>query len=105
MSDDRVVYGDVRPYDVPDSLDDLRGPDGGVVTLPVDVLWAPGGGVVDLDEPGGTALAYQALLQEGTVEQQVRFLHARRLARVWPVLALPVRVRVLWEARFAELTS
>jgi hypothetical protein len=29
------------------------------------VLWAPGGGRVDLDEPGGTALAYQAVLVEG----------------------------------------
>ena len=35
---------------------------GGVHT----VLLAPGGGRVDLDEPGGTALAYQAVLAEGT---------------------------------------
>lgn len=105
VSDDRVLYGDVKPYDAPDSLGDLRGPDGGVVTLPPGVLWAPGGGVVDLDEPGGTVLAYQALLQEGTLEQQVRFLHPGRLVRVWPELALPVRVRALWETRFPELTS
>ena len=104
VSDDRVFYGDVKPCCAPDSLADLQGPDGGVVTLPSDVLWAPGGGVVDLDEPGGTEVAYQALLQEGTAEQQVRFLHRGRLVRVWPALALPPRVRALWESRFSELT-
>lgn len=36
------------------------------------VLYAPGGGRVDLDEPGGTALAYQAVLAEG-VEVKSRF--------------------------------
>ena len=36
------------------------------------MLYAPGGGRVDLDEPGGTALAYQAVLAEG-VEVKSRF--------------------------------
>lgn len=56
-ADQRVFFRDVKPYEVPDSLDPLHGPAGGVVQLSHSVLWAPGGGRVDLDEPGGTAMA------------------------------------------------
>lgn len=102
---ERVLFRDVKPYDAPESLDELDGPDGGVVVLPHDVLWAPGGGQVDLDEPGGTALAYQALLAEGTAQIQVRLLNRERLLRVWSDLMLPIRVRVLWESRFPDLAG
>jgi len=72
LADERVFFRDVKPYDAPSSLDDLRGPDGRVVVLSHDVLWAPGGGEVGLDEPGGTALAYQAVLAEGTTRSADR---------------------------------
>ena len=99
----RVYFRDVKPYAVVDSLDQLRGPVGGVVELSHAVLWAPGGGRVDLDEPGGIGLAYRAVLAEGTVEDQVQVLHRGRLIAVWPELMLPRRVRQMWESRFPEL--
>ena len=46
----RVHLRDIKPYAVVDSLDELHGPAGGVVELSHHVLWAPGGGRVDLDE-------------------------------------------------------
>lgn len=100
---DRVLFGDVKPYYAPASLDMLQGPRDGVVVLPHSVLWAPGDGAVDLDVPGGTNLAYQALLNEGTPEVQVRLLNRDRLTEWWPRLRLPVRVRSMWEGRFPEL--
>jgi hypothetical protein len=99
----RVFFRDVKLYEVPESLDDLRGPAGGVVELSHSVLWAPGGGGVDLDEPGGTAMAYQGVLAEGTVEDQVSILNRDRLIAVWPDLMLPLRVRQMWEGQFPEL--
>lgn len=99
----RVHFRDVKPYAVVDTLNQLRGPTGGVVVLSHSVLWAPGGGRVDLDEPGGTALAYQAVLAEGMVEDLVQVLNPGRLIAVWPELMLPRRVREMWEARFHEL--
>lgn len=99
----RVHFRDVKPYAVVDSLELLQGPDGGAVELSHSVLWAPGGGRVDLDEPGGTSLAYQAVLAEGDVEDLVHVLNRRRLVAVWPQLMLPQRLRRLWEARFPEL--
>lgn len=105
MGEERVFFRDVKPYYAPQSLDELEGPDGGVIVLDHDVLWAPGDGSVDLDRPGGTTMAYQALLAEGMPHQQVRGLNRARLIQVWPELALPVRVRTLWEDRFPELVG
>lgn len=99
----RIYFRDVKPYEAPESLDQLRGPASGVVELSHSVLWAPGGGRVDLDEPGGTAMAYQAVLAEGTIEDQVAVLNRERLVAVWAGLMLPRRVHDLWESRFPEL--
>jgi hypothetical protein len=102
---ERVFFRDVKPYYAPDSLDELDGPTGGVVELSKSVLWAPGGGQVDLDEPGGVELAYRAVLAEGLVADQVAVLNRERLIEVWPQLMLPRRVRELWEGRFPELRA
>ncbi|SPT53653.1 Uncharacterised protein [Actinomyces bovis] len=101
----RVFFRDVRPYAVPESLEDLKGPVGGVVELPHAVLWAPGDGRVDLDEEGGVGLAYRAVIAEGTVADQVAILNRDLLLAAWPELLLPRRVRALWEARFPSLRA
>ncbi len=98
----RVFFRDVKPYAIVDDLDQLRGPAGGVVELSHSVLWAPGGPYVDLDEPGGTAMAYQAVLAEGTVEDLEQVLHRDRLIASWSELMLDRRVREMWESRFPE---
>lgn len=103
VTDQRVFFRDVKPYEAPERLEELHGPAGGVVQLRHSVLWAPGGGRVDLDEPGGVLLAYQAVLAEGTAEDQAHVLNRERLIAVWPELSLPRRVRELWQTRFAEL--
>lgn len=101
----RVFFRDVKPYEIPGSLDDLQGPSGGVVELPHTVLWAPGGGRVDLDAEGGVGLAYRAVLADGTVADQVAIVNRDRLVAVWSELLLPRRVRELWESRFPELCA
>ena len=71
----RVFFRDVKPYAIVDRLDQLRGPARGTVDLSHSVLWAPGGGLVDLDRPGALRMAYRAVLNEGTVEDLVRVLN------------------------------
>ncbi|MPV50635.1 transcriptional regulator [Pseudactinotalea sp. HY160] len=105
MPQQRVFFRDVKPYEVPEKLEDLKGPVGGVVDLPHTVLWAPGCGRVDLDAEGGAGLAYRAVLSEGTLADQVAVVNRDRLMAVWPGLLLPRRVRELWEARFPELRA
>lgn len=58
---------------------------------------------VDLDTPAGIRKTYQATLSEGTAEEQARLVNHDVLLREWGELALPDRVRVMWESRFPEL--
>lgn len=98
----RVFFRDTKPYEVPESLDELHGPAGGVLELPHSVYWGPER-TVNLDSPSGIRKAYQAALREGTADDQVTILNRVVLQREWAELALPDRVRVMWESRFPEL--
>jgi hypothetical protein len=48
-------------------------------------------------------MAYQAILNEGTSEEQESLLNEDVLCQHWDELILPVRVRTLWETRFPAL--
>jgi hypothetical protein len=99
---DKVFYRDTKPYHTPENLADLKGPPCGILELPHSVLWSQGNRV-DLDMPGGIPMAYQAILSEGTPEEQECLLNREVLFRHWHDLVLPLRVRVLWETRFPAL--
>lgn len=99
----RVFYRNIKPYDVPEQLDELRGPSSGQMTLPINVYWGPWS-IVDLDIHSDLVKAYQATLREGRVGDQVLLLNRDLLVRIWPELMLPARVRQLWESRFPELS-
>lgn len=99
---DRVRFRDLKPYEVVDSLDDLKGPFHEPIRLPIWVRWIDDGDI-DVTELGGARLAYQALLAEGTTEIQAQLINKDRLLQVWPHLILDSRVRDLWEGRFPEL--
>lgn len=101
---DDVHFRDVKPYAVVEDLAQLRGPAGGMIELSHSVLWAPGGGRVNLDAAGELRMAYRAVLNEGTVKDLKGVLNRDRLVAVWPELLLPLRVLELWESRFPELT-
>jgi len=98
----KVFYRDIKPYHAPRSLIDLKGPPCGVLKMPHSLLWNSMDSV-DLDIPGGIAMAYQAILSEGTPEEQERLLNREVLLQYWHDLMLPVRVRTLWETRFPAL--
>ena len=98
----RVFFRDVKPYEIPDTLDELTGPSTGLLELPHHIYWGPEP-TVDLDTTGGATKAYQALLNEGAAIDQTALLNRELLLAVWPVLTLPDRVRLLWEDRFPEL--
>ncbi len=99
----RVRFRDIKPYDAPVSLDELQGPHDGPIDLPHAVRWQADRLGVDVSNPGWRRMAYQALLAEGTAEEQRRLLNRDRLIETWPVLNMDPRVRLLWEGRFPEL--
>jgi DNA invertase Pin-like site-specific DNA recombinase len=100
----RVFFRDTKPYEAPASLDELQGPAEGLLELPHSVYWGPER-TVDLDIPSGIRKTYQAALREGTAEEQAGILNREVLLREWAELALPDRVRVMWESRFPELRT
>jgi len=96
-------YAAVRPYTVPDTLDELTGPTSGVVELPGHLDWGPRR-EYDLDDFSDSRLLYMRVIRESTrVEDLRRFLNAQVLTRLWPQLVLPARVRALWQDRFPSL--
>lgn len=105
MSDDRVFLRDVKPYAVPESLDELQGPATGVVELPLSIYWAPGDHLADVGTADGAWKTYVAALSEGRLEDIIRLVNADRLRQVWGDLLLPRRVVAMWESRFPELNQ
>jgi DNA invertase Pin-like site-specific DNA recombinase len=103
-TEDRVFFRDTKPYDVPASLNDLQGPAGGRLELPHRLYWGPER-TVDLDTEGGAVKAYQAVIREGSAEDQAQFLNRGRLVELWPSLMLPTRVRDEWERQIPELRA
>ena len=45
----------------------------------------------------------QALLAEGTADEQRRLMNRDRLIETWPILNMDPHVRALWEGRFPRL--
>lgn len=96
-------FEDFRPYELPDSLDNLKGPADGSITLPVTIYWAPGDGTIPLDTLGHIKTAYQAVISEGTAQDQCTYLNKDILINIWPHLQLPTKATRQWEEAFEEL--
>jgi hypothetical protein len=98
-------YVDQRGYAVPERLADLSGPTSGQVVLDRWLDWS-GDNTYDLDDPGDLQVMYQTVLNQAATDADLcRWLDGDTLRRLWPSLWLPVRLRLLWQARFPELVT
>ena len=98
-------YVDVRPYTVPEILEQLAGPDRGEVQPPTALTGAPQRSY-RLDIEHDAELLYRTVIREAsTVDELARYLNVTVLKQVWPRLVLPPRCRTLWEQRFPELAQ
>lgn len=96
-------YGALRPYVVPETLEELAGPTKGVITLPRHLDWGPER-QYRLDQIADVRLMYMRVIRESATPDDLRrFLNAALLLRLWGELVLPPRVRALWHDRFPEL--
>ncbi|MEU7838175.1 MULTISPECIES: hypothetical protein [unclassified Nonomuraea] len=100
---DAKGYGEVRPYVMPDTLEELTGPVRGVIVLPHHLGWGPRRSC-DLEQTADAQLMYMRVIRESATPDDLRrFLNASLLRALWPELVLPPQVRALWTSRFPEL--
>lgn len=99
-----VLFKDLVPYDVPTSLEALRGPADGQLELRQSLDWGPDRHV-DLAQLPDQVSTYQSVVREGTTTQQEAFLNEELLRRLWPELTLPTRCRNAWETALPELRA
>lgn len=105
MTQQRMYFREIKPYAVPDSLEALRGPSSGLVTLPMWVYWAPGERTFDVGTRSGAKRAYVAVLSEGVLDEVCEVVNAQRLKQLWDAMVIPRRARALWEQQFPELVT
>ena len=91
---------------LPETLDDLTGPDHGTVQLPAHIAWS-GLTAFDVARPPLCASMYQVVLTEGLREDLAAYLNRNLLIRHWPLIRMVVGrvIRDVWEAAFPELTE
>ena len=88
------------------SLADLRGPDRGVVELPLRLFWSAPDRTFDLGQPSMLQAMYEAVLREASrPDDLARYLNGEVLVAVWPELFLPKGLRRAWEERHPALRA
>jgi hypothetical protein len=103
----RVVYlaRPNRPALVAATLEELDGPEGGVVELSQRLMWSPNR-TFDLDRHDSLLWMYENVLREAIRHEELRkWINHRVLVRIWPELNLPRGVRQAWEARYPQLRA
>jgi hypothetical protein len=92
-----------RPAVVIANLDELAGPEHGVVELPQRLMWNPDRSF-DLDQPAELRWMYENVLREAIRTDELRrWINGGTLVRIWCDLNLPRGGGQAWEARHPEL--
>lgn len=102
MEGARLRYEDVFPYAVPEDLDMLRGPAGGVVELPITAHWGPDPRFSLETRPARLSF-YRTLLNQAPLSDLIAYANKDILIDLWPSLRLPRQCRDKWEAAHPEL--
>lgn len=96
-------YGAER---VPTTLDELAGPKGGQIELPLHLAWS-GLRVFGIGDVKLLLGMYRIVLNNGSREDFIQYLDGELLVRHWPILRqmLGRGVRRTWEEAFPELRT
>lgn len=101
----RLRYADVRPYAMPENLEQLAGPDRGIVQPPAVLTGVPRRSYLMSDDRDAELLYRMIIREASTAGELARYLNVIVLKRLWPRLVLPPQCRMLWEERFPELAQ
>ncbi|MFI0962558.1 hypothetical protein ACH4S8_14315 [Streptomyces sp. NPDC021080] len=106
VAEDLALYREKFRRRLPESLDQLHGPNQGLVELPLHMAWS-GMTSYDMSKPRQRMGLYRTVLHEGLRDDLPRFLNQDLLLQMWPVLRTLVgrTVRSVWEDAFPQLSS
>ena len=88
------------PVELPAGLDELRGPTGGIVYLPIRVAPnAPFPELVewDIDDVDRRVCLYEIVLRDSELADQRTLLNGSELVALWDRLWLPMHIREAWQ--------
>lgn len=105
MTEQRVRFQDAKPYEIVDSLDDLRGPTRGPLKLPVTLWWSGPHDTFEASDPEDRAMAYSAVLSNARRDEIGTYVNRDLLIKDWPRLTIDRRVVDLWSQAFPELAA
>lgn len=105
MTEKRIRFRDIKPYDIVDSLDDLQGPAHGVIEPEHHRLKPYSGTTVDIDSTSACQELYRAALTDCTADVIAQYVNKERLLELWPHLRLDDRVFDLWRGRSPEIAA
>ena len=105
MTEQRIRFRDLKPYYTVDSLDDLEGPERGMITLPVSIFWSSKHSTFNMDDSADRHQAYSALLSNAQAPQLRQFVNRERLVEDWAAIGLDQRIVDLWNSRHPELAG
>lgn len=105
MAEKRIRFRDIKPYDIVDSLEDLRGPAHGVIEPEEHRLKPIGRTQVDIDDDGDCLEMYGEALTDCTADVIAQYVNKERLLELFPHLRLDDRVFDLWRGTFPEIAA
>lgn len=105
-AEDLALYREKFRRRLPASLDELHGPTGGTVDLPLHIAWS-GMTSYDMEKPRQRMGLYRTVLHEGLHNDLPCYLNGDLLVQMWPVLRTLVgrTVRTVWEDAFPQLAA
>jgi len=91
---------------IPESLDQLEGPDHGLVSLPIRLAWS-GPTEFDVADPGARLTLYCTLLDCGQRRDIIEYVNAELLRLDWPRIRRLTSRRLIavWERRLPGLAD
>ncbi len=97
-------FADSKPDEIVNQWKDPQGPTAGPITLPQRLCWAPYR-TLDLSTVGGRRVLVREVMDNGTKEDQARYLSGEIIQSVWNEMFLPPATRQRWAAKFPDKLS
>jgi hypothetical protein len=108
MQTPRQRFADSKPYEIVDRWEDLQGPTTGIITLSQRLCWVPYR-TLDLSTVGGRRVLVREVIDNGTKEDQARYLSGEVIQSVWDEMLLPPPpppgTRRRWAIKFPDKLS